>query len=944
MDGGKSNTTDTQIFDLKPSSSGESVGGKPGQGNLAIRIGEGFVNGLKTSFTQAWKMQRFNLLTGIASLIVRWFLDEEDIVEGDSMLSQAIGMLVQAIAIELLKPYILERAAARSNIRDQAHQDGVTARDLAAAKDPTLSKADLQQTYRDAYNATYTPENIDKEFSRIRELKDLAAADSDAKKNAEIEGEKAQYAYVKDNLPDLKEMPMKDIYDAVDTKTKDALDKAYYTGYGKLDGYYDVHTSAAKYAKAMQGAFQSEANEAGRKAWNLAKRNNPDLPTEDLQIEHDKAASAEAFSRIQNFMDGGFNRWKGLLFKGLIAFVIAKQMDDYEKDHVEGDRAGDNQEDRVNLLKARAIWFLAGALFCGGVTLVSNMINPSEEDLRGTTLDPNTDTRESSFVLAFKEYFIEPLREIFTQIGTLNGTTAGLVQPGGYTADEAFVANLLGVFKLADEMASMNGWTVTNTLKLAKYNDLVDESTEKIINNLSNPPPPKTIKALYASFDAEASKESKAEDAKRNAELKKYGNLVDTMDPFVNMSRNAIDSLNSKLGNHLVSEESPFLVGSEYLLSSFGAGSVLKPIGLSERSLSKIMTGGKYSWVAKQAKENNVVLGRFFGYGKRGDFYLKGASGTKSFSTRKLKENEKKDLGFDLDNAKYTDKDGTVTYLKDITLKDIKSIKDALVNNEGTLDFGWKPEDLKVEDGADATSVDYGPFTVGGKLVELSAKVGQSKSGTGLDTVVITRKEREIGYYNPFGGKEALNKALEKDPLLSIEEQRSAYTEGALGWKSETLGVELGWTGSPGGEAAVAAKTIEVQNNAVAEEEQRRKDQGKDPLSEEEESGLRARTDIYTSYEDELSGLSARERRERKHDIYLEIYNAGAADDEEFFEVGRRENGTVVFQKGRRTYDAFHVAQNLDGVSGGKGDAGVIYRSLVGDGETSALEAEKLSD
>ncbi|MCK5082534.1 MAG: hypothetical protein KAR31_06470, partial [Candidatus Omnitrophica bacterium] len=383
-----------------------------------------------------------------------------------------------------------------------------------------------------------------------------------------------------------------------------------------------------------------------------------------------------------------------------------------------------------------------------------------------------------------------------------NGTTAGLVQPGGYTADEAFVANLLGVFKLADEMASMNGWTVTRTLQLAKIN----EETEKNMReaNQPNSVAPKTIEDVYTMLGEDAPL-TEAELEKR-IENRKIQNLTEMMDPFVNIARYNIDSLNSKLGDHLVSEESPFLVGSEYLLSSFGAGSILAYMGLSDRSLSKAMTGGKYSWVAKQVKENDVVLGRFFGYGKSGDFYLKNALGTKHFNISRLNENERKDLGFDLNDAKYIDKDGTVTDLKDAeSFQDIESSKDAQINNEGTLDFGFNPMDLRPEDGADATSVDFGAFTVGGKLVELSAKVGQgqSKSGIRLDTVEITRKERAIGYYNVSEGKKALKKALERDPLLSIEEQRAAYTEGALGVKTRRLGVDLGWTGSSGGEAAV---------------------------------------------------------------------------------------------------------------------------------------------
>ncbi|MCK5179797.1 MAG: hypothetical protein KAR32_09730, partial [Candidatus Omnitrophica bacterium] len=344
------------------------------------------------------------------------------------------------------------------------------------------------------------------------------------------------------------------------------------------------------------------------------------------------------------------------------------------------------------------------------------------------------------------------------------------------------------------------------------------------------------------------------------------------------MSRNAIDSLNSKLGNHLVSEESPFLVGSEYLLSSFGAGSILAYMGLSDRSLSKAMTGGKYSWVAKQVKENDVVLGRFFGYGKSGDFYLKNALGTKHFNISRLNENERKDLGFDLNDAKYIDKDGTVTDLKDAeSFQDIESSKDAQINNEGTLDFGFNPMDLRPEDGADATSVDFGAFTVGGKLVELSAKVGQgqSKSGIRLDTVEITRKERAIGYYNVSEGKKSLKKALERDPLLSIEEQRAAYTEGALGVKTRRLGVDLDWTGSSGGEAAVAAAKKEWNNKAnEAVEAFKKTNDGE--ISEEKEEEIRKGYTIYTPHKETLAGLTGRAKREAMQDIYLEIYNAGA--------------------------------------------------------------------
>ncbi|MCK5179088.1 MAG: hypothetical protein KAR32_06105, partial [Candidatus Omnitrophica bacterium] len=390
-------------------------------------------------------------------------------------------------------------------------------------------------------------------------------------------------------------------------------------------------------------------------------------------------------------------------------------------------------------------------------------------------------------VSAFKEYFVEPAIEMFVQIGTLNGTMAGLVQPGGfaagYTADEAFVANLLGVFKLADEMASMNGWTVTNTLKLTKYNDLVDESTEKIINNLSNPPPPKTIEALYASFDAEASKESKAEEAKRNAELKKYGNLVDTMDPFKNIFYYGIDSLNSQLGSYLVSpDNSPFLRGSEYIFSSLGAGSYLKAAGLNERYLTKDelnmevevdpetgeikLMRGKYYWVAMRGREphsgeggEDVKLGRLLGYGRRGDFYFKGEYSTK-FDYSGLTAKEKKELGIDLNKGSiiHTNKDGKKVVLE--IGEDGMSIKDGLINNDSILVLGRV---FASNDGAE-TTVNFGTFTVGEgdqqQKVEFSAAFDQevTEKGTTLDTVVLTQTKKKT-VPNVAKGREALEEA-----------------------------------------------------------------------------------------------------------------------------------------------------------------------------------------
>ncbi|MCK5081644.1 MAG: hypothetical protein KAR31_01935, partial [Candidatus Omnitrophica bacterium] len=542
-------------------------------------------------------------------------------------------------------------------------------------------------------------------------------------------------------------------------------------------------------------------------------------------------------------------------------------------------------------------------------------------------------------IAAFKEYFVEPAIEMFVQIGTLNGTMAGLVQPGGfaagYTADEAFVANLLGVFKLTDEMASLNGWTATRTLQLAKTNKATEDGMREA--NQSSDVAPTTIEEVYAKLAENPLSEA---DLEKDIESRKITNMDAMMNPFTNITRYGIDSLNSKLGSHLISEESPLRVGSEYLLSSFGAGSILKNIGLNERYLAKVMLGvkvdletgekiledAKYSYVAMKGREHyageggeDVKLGRLLGYGRGGDFYFAGDGGeTRRFDISGLTEKEKKGLGFDLKKAAYVYEEDGKTVVMNIG-EDGLSAKDGLINNKGTLVFGFDPDDLEAEGDGGETTVNFGTFTVGEgdqqQKVEFSAAFDQevTEKGTTLDTVVLTQTKKKT-VPNVAKGREALEEALKKDPSLSHEEQRAIYLNAAQS-SVHSVGVRLGgWSKS--GEAAVAAAKKEWNNKAnEAVEAFKKTNDGE--ISEEKEEEIRKGYTIYTPHKETLAGLTGRAKREAMQDIYLEIYNAGAADDEEFFEAGRREDGTVVFQKGRRTYDAFHVAQNLDGVSGG---------------------------
>ncbi|MCK5081983.1 MAG: hypothetical protein KAR31_03670, partial [Candidatus Omnitrophica bacterium] len=292
---------------------------------------------------------------------------------------------------------------------------------------------------------------------------------------------------------------------------------------------------------------------------------------------------------------------KGILIRGTLVALAVNFIDDIEDDRVEGDRAGDDQKDRVNLLLVRGLTFLVGAAFRGimevgavmkadisaaDMKAIQDDVNKSvdaradtgefngpdgkvDDDLKKAAYEQGLqnilDLNYSDGMLAL---FFRGAREFFVgdeKSSTENkGFFASLSDCGGiFDKADSEYSFLLSSLEFAEKMAEMNGWTATRTLQLAKANEATEEGIRKA--NQSSDVEPKTIEEVYEIL---AEKPLSEEELEEKIENQKILNLERMMNPFTNIARHGIDSLNSALGKALTTtENNVYLRGTEHLFT-----------------------------------------------------------------------------------------------------------------------------------------------------------------------------------------------------------------------------------------------------------------------------------------------------------------------------------------------------------------------------------------
>ncbi|MFA5261668.1 MAG: cysteine peptidase family C39 domain-containing protein, partial [Candidatus Omnitrophota bacterium] len=257
-------------------------------GKILAKLG----SGVKTGWTMAWK----SAVAGLAGLLVRLGMCElgelmvkgqvdengkqkKNPFAGDSMLSQAIGMITQAVFLKAMEKGVLAEKAGRENVRNQAEQERTKAQnnkrqELESGREQTAkANAEIAKSQFFFDNPGVTEEEAQAEYTRVYEGSKAEISDLEIAK-IKAAGDEAFYAcYTKENVDEaVAEIKM---YGKIAGSQEKDKAKVTIGSLGITEGspltQTQIDNATAEYGTLMAGAFSEYAKEEATAAINDKK-------------------------------------------------------------------------------------------------------------------------------------------------------------------------------------------------------------------------------------------------------------------------------------------------------------------------------------------------------------------------------------------------------------------------------------------------------------------------------------------------------------------------------------------------------------------------------------------------------------------------------------------------------------------------------------------------
>jgi len=513
-------------------------------------------------------------------LAVRYVLDRKGLVEGDSLASQSIGMFIGSV--------------------------------IGFAVDQ-VTKNMREELIDNAKNEVKKEEGLLADSTE--ELTDPISPEGQAKLDAEIE--------------------------AINKMTKKEVRAAWAN---KDEGFSDIALAKWREGKIREiekgeGLYNEEGKRIEGKE--ISKKGKDDInafnfmTAKTLEDEEDASFFLVKDGMVKDFADNSRKKdLYGMLIKGALSMGIAGLIDNAEGD-IEGDRAGINQPNRLDLLTSRAIFYFSGALASGAAAVGFDTGNGVLGDETGVVDEDDCDGKACVFFSHVKDDLIKPFENlgirgtlaglnVRDENGNLTGNMSFAVGADGQllTGEEGFAQGLENFNGLVNENLEMVGISAQRMIQLSKNNDAIEDSMRAANARVSDDDPDKLTE----------------EELQKNIDFRIAQNIATTMDPTANfLGQYSLDIMNSRLGNMMITpDQSQFFAATEYtytgLVSDEAKDTITDELGLNLRYLAREAVGNDedgFKNVVYGMIESAVKSGEGAGHVKKGNLvgYASGGLG-----------------------------------------------------------------------------------------------------------------------------------------------------------------------------------------------------------------------------------------------------------------------------------------------------------------------------
>ncbi|MCA9398682.1 MAG: hypothetical protein KC618_02950, partial [Candidatus Omnitrophica bacterium] len=557
------------------------------------------VGGSTPTISRLLKMQARNLGVQIAALLVRYLADEMDLVEGDSLASQAIGLLATSVIMFYLARKDVKEAEAEIS---KMAEDGLVDKNLAEVMLEELGEA--ERTVDAAGKVLPADERAGKVMDQF--IKNLSESENIPQNLREV------LANV-NSTEELLQLAGVTIDEPITSPLSPALEEALAS-----DGNYKQTVDGKNFKDALQYATKKRMVDAFR--------------------ANEKGMMVEIIGR------------------GLLTIGMAALLGEIEKDHTEGDREGVNQTDRANLFIVRGLSLLAGITFNAGITALgysedrqglAGNIEESKEDSTVVIGDKEVSgykARLAVFGESFKEGLQARGMDILKNVLTLDGTLAsGDGSEGRFISaqDSAEIADAILSGASQEEIAGMRG--TAEFLGRMQYSEKLNEMSG------------------FTAYEAyQLKKNAKKHGLDKEARKMQF---VSQVNPGFGLVKYTLNSANSTMAGVFLSEDNPFLTGFDKAATIYADktkdskifGNVtegfIKTGIIKKNYLTNVSLNGQNRIFEMVGGRGQILQGSILGQGKDGkNFYLRDLAGISTIDRSRFNDADAKRLGFSKDS------------------------------------------------------------------------------------------------------------------------------------------------------------------------------------------------------------------------------------------------------------------------------------------------------